>query len=216
MKVVLFCGGESLRLAEQAEAVPKPMITIGYRPILWHLMRSTPTGATPTSCSAWERRLMSSRTTSSAMTRRSPTTSCSRTAARSLELLNTDIHDWRITFTDSGLRTNVGQRLLAARRYLPREEIPRQLRRRAHRPAAARTGRGFPAAGQSGGLPIGTPPLLISPGVARPRRRGHGITDVHETDLWMNDGFFMFRQEIFDWLAAGNGRRVGANRRLPG
>jgi hypothetical protein len=43
-----------------------------------------------------------------------------------------------------------------------------------------------------------------------------GITDVHGTDLWMNDGFFMFRQEIFDWLAAGNGRRVGADRRLPG
>ena len=31
MKVVLFCGGGSLRLAEQAEAVPKPMITVGYR-----------------------------------------------------------------------------------------------------------------------------------------------------------------------------------------
>ena len=30
-----------------------------------------------------------------------------------------------------------------------------------------------------------------------------GITDVHGTDLWMNGGFFMFRQEIFDYLRDG-------------
>ena len=39
MKVVLFSGGEGLRLPEQSEAVPKPMITVGYRPILWHVMK---------------------------------------------------------------------------------------------------------------------------------------------------------------------------------
>jgi glucose-1-phosphate cytidylyltransferase len=39
MKVVLFCGGRGLRLREHSEAVPKPMVQIGYRPILWHVMR---------------------------------------------------------------------------------------------------------------------------------------------------------------------------------
>ena len=39
MKVVLFTGGKSLRLPGQSEEVPKPMITVGYRPILWHVMR---------------------------------------------------------------------------------------------------------------------------------------------------------------------------------
>ena len=38
MKVVLFCGGLGMRIRDE-ENVPKPMITIGYRPILWHLMR---------------------------------------------------------------------------------------------------------------------------------------------------------------------------------
>ena len=39
MKVVLFCGGRGIRLREHSEAIPKPMVPIGYRPILWHVMR---------------------------------------------------------------------------------------------------------------------------------------------------------------------------------
>ena len=38
-KVVLFCGGQGLRLREYAESVPKPMAPIGLRPVLWHVMR---------------------------------------------------------------------------------------------------------------------------------------------------------------------------------
>src|SRR6266508_2469658 len=39
MKVVLFCGGQGLRLPRHSETIPKPMAIIGYRPILWHVMR---------------------------------------------------------------------------------------------------------------------------------------------------------------------------------
>ena len=39
MKVVLFCGGLGMRIREYSELVPKPMVTIGYRPILWHVMK---------------------------------------------------------------------------------------------------------------------------------------------------------------------------------
>ena len=39
MKVVLFCGGLGLRLRDYADHIPKPMVLIGYRPILWHVMK---------------------------------------------------------------------------------------------------------------------------------------------------------------------------------
>jgi glucose-1-phosphate cytidylyltransferase len=39
MKVVLFCGGFGTRMQEYSETIPKPMVTIGYRPILWNLMK---------------------------------------------------------------------------------------------------------------------------------------------------------------------------------
>ena len=50
MKVVLFCGGRGMRMREFSENIPKPMVPVGPRPILWHLMRYyAHTTATPTS-----------------------------------------------------------------------------------------------------------------------------------------------------------------------
>ena len=39
MKVVIFCGGAGTRLKEETEYKPKPMVMIGDRPILWHIMK---------------------------------------------------------------------------------------------------------------------------------------------------------------------------------
>jgi len=39
MKVVIFCGGLGTRLREETEFKPKPMVEIGGRPILWHIMK---------------------------------------------------------------------------------------------------------------------------------------------------------------------------------
>ena len=40
MKVVILAGGRGSRLAELTEVVPKPMVRIGERPILWHIMKT--------------------------------------------------------------------------------------------------------------------------------------------------------------------------------
>ena len=39
MKVVILCGGKGTRLREETEYKPKPMVEIGGRPILWHIMK---------------------------------------------------------------------------------------------------------------------------------------------------------------------------------
>ena len=40
MKVVLFAGGFGTRISEESHLRPKPMIEIGGKPILWHIMKS--------------------------------------------------------------------------------------------------------------------------------------------------------------------------------
>jgi len=40
VKVVILAGGFGTRLSEYTETIPKPMVTIGGRPILWHIMRT--------------------------------------------------------------------------------------------------------------------------------------------------------------------------------
>jgi glucose-1-phosphate cytidylyltransferase len=39
MKVVILCGGQGTRLREETEYRPKPMVHVGHRPILWHIMK---------------------------------------------------------------------------------------------------------------------------------------------------------------------------------
>src|SRR5580692_3138192 len=39
MKVVILCGGKGTRLREETEYRPKPMVPIGNRPMLWHIMK---------------------------------------------------------------------------------------------------------------------------------------------------------------------------------
>ena len=39
MKVVILAGGRGTRLSEETHSIPKPMVAIGGRPILWHIMR---------------------------------------------------------------------------------------------------------------------------------------------------------------------------------
>ena len=40
MKVVILAGGFGTRLSEYTESIPKPMVTVGGRPILWHIMKT--------------------------------------------------------------------------------------------------------------------------------------------------------------------------------
>src|SRR5680860_431064 len=40
MKTIILCGGRGMRLQEETEYKPKPLVTIGGRPILWHIMKT--------------------------------------------------------------------------------------------------------------------------------------------------------------------------------
>ena len=39
MKVMILCGGMGTRLRDVSEVLPKPMVPVGGRPILWHVMK---------------------------------------------------------------------------------------------------------------------------------------------------------------------------------
>ena len=121
MKVVLFCGGLGTRLREHSDTIPKPLVNIGVRPILWHLMRYYAhfghkdfilclgyRGDLVREYFLNYREALSNDFTLS-------------DGGRSIELLQEDIKDWRITFVDTGLHSNIGQRLMKVRKFVERE-----------------------------------------------------------------------------------------------
>jgi glucose-1-phosphate cytidylyltransferase len=118
MKVVLFCGGLGLRIREAGENTPKPMVTVGYRPILWHVMKYYAHFGHKDFVLALGYRgdviknyfLNYSECLSNDFTLSE--------GGKKLDLMGSDIHDWKITFVETGLSSNIGQRLKAVERYV--------------------------------------------------------------------------------------------------
>jgi glucose-1-phosphate cytidylyltransferase len=123
MKVVLFCGGLGTRLREHSETMPKPLVSVGYRPIIWHLMRYYAHYGHKdfVLCLGYRGDLIREYFLNYREELTNDfTLDC---ADRSVVRHSEDIRDWKITFVDTGLHSNIGQRLLRAKKYLEKEEM---------------------------------------------------------------------------------------------
>ncbi len=201
MKVVLFCGGQGIRLRAHSEDMPKPMVSVGYRPVLWHIMRYYAhfgykdfilcLGYKADDIKSYFLRYEEALSNDFVLSGES----------RSVDLLGHDIADWRITFVDTGLNASIGQRLRAVRRYVGDE------------PFLANYGDVLTDAP----LDERVEKFLASDTVAslmcvRPtsysfhlvRRNGSNLVThvdaVGTSDLWINGGYFIFRPAIFDFI----------------
>jgi glucose-1-phosphate cytidylyltransferase len=204
MKVVLFCGGLGMRLREYSEHIPKPMVNIGYRPILWHVMRYYAYYGYRdfVLCLGYGADVVKNYFLNYSECLSNDFVLSQ--GGKSLELLNSDIQDWRITFVDTGLTSNIGQRLKLAERYLADQDV-------------------F-LANYSDGLTDAPLPvqvdefrrcdkvasfLSVKPNLSYhfvstdPNGVVDRITDVRQSDLRINGGYFIFRREVFEYIHAG-------------
>jgi glucose-1-phosphate cytidylyltransferase len=204
MKVVIFCGGLGMRLREVGEDIPKPMVPIGHRPILWHLMKYyAHYGHTDfILCLGYRGDVIKKYFLNYEET--SSNDFVLSGGGREIELMNRDISDWRITFADTGVNANIGQRLMAVRKYLTDEDA--FLANYAdgltdmHLPSALER---FASRGKIGNFVSIRPNLSFHAVSGLADGRVSEIKPVRETDLRINTGFFMFRREIFDYMRPG-------------
>jgi glucose-1-phosphate cytidylyltransferase len=121
MKVVLFCGGLGMRIREYSEDVPKPMVPIGYRPILWHVMKYYAHFGHKEFilCLGYKADVIKQYFLNYDECLSNDFT---LSGAGNVNLANSDIHDWKISFVDTGINTNIGGRLRAVRDYLEDDE----------------------------------------------------------------------------------------------
>jgi glucose-1-phosphate cytidylyltransferase len=123
MKVVLFCGGLGTRLRDYSDRIPKPLVEIGSRPILWHLMRYYAhfghkdfilcLGYRGSSIKSYFRNYDECLSNDFVFSQ----------GGRKLELLQKDIDDWNITFVDTGERSRIGERLRRVRGHVESEDV---------------------------------------------------------------------------------------------
>lgn len=202
MKVVLFCGGLGMRLREHSEAIPKPMVHVGYRPILWHLMKYYAHFGHRDFilCLGWRADYVKNYFLNYDECASNDFT----LHGDHVQLHNQDIQDWKITFVDTGQDAVVGERLRRIRPYLDGEErflanysdglsdvyLPAMIEHHCHRNAVATC---------LCVKPTQTFHLLDTD----EQGMASAITPVSQTRQWMNGGFFVLDQAIFDYIRPG-------------
>lgn len=204
MKVVLFCGGLGTRLREYSETIPKPMVEIGYRPIIWHLMRYYAHFGHKDFilCLGYKgdyiknyflkyNECLSNNFTLS-------------NGGKKIQLHNSDIEDWTISFVDTGLNANIGQRLVAVKPYLEGESA-----------FLANYADGlsdlnlnlyldhFRQQGKVASFLAVQPSQSFHVVALNGSAEVSSIRPVGDSDLWINGGFFAFKPQIFDYIQAG-------------
>ena len=204
MKVVLFCGGLGMRLREYSESVPKPMVNIGYRPILWHVMKyyahyghkdfilclGYKSDSIKNYFINYDEWLSNDFVLSG--------------GGSELDLLNSDIQDWRITFVDTGLNSNIGQRLKLVEKHLEGEDV-----------FLANYSDGltnldldenienFLNLGKTASFLCVAPTQSFHVVSMGSNGAVNAIRHIADADMWINGGYFIFTKDIFDYMNEG-------------
>jgi glucose-1-phosphate cytidylyltransferase len=203
MKVVLFCGGLGMRLRDYSETLPKPMVPIGYRPILWHVMKYYAHFGHKDFILCLGYRADAVKNYFLNYNECVSNDFVLSAGGKNLELYNSDIQDWRITFADTGVESNIGMRLKAVEKYLDGEEeflanysdgltdlnLPEQLDHfHKHDKVAS-----FLAVRPS----LSYHMVSIEEGESN---LVSGIRAINNGSVRINGGFFVFKTKIFDYI----------------
>jgi glucose-1-phosphate cytidylyltransferase len=215
MKVVLFCGGLGLRLRDYATDLPKPLVEVGHRPVLWHLMKYYAhyghkdfilcLGYGQTAIKSYFLKYDECASNDFVLSN----------GGRTIDLHKRDLEDWRITFVDTGVNSNVGERLRRVRHLLDGEEM-----------FLANYADGlsdldfssyvdaFVKKGKIGCFLSVRVPHTYHIVHADSENFAQKLEPVSEAPIRINGGFFVLRQAIFDYMNEGEELVVEPFRRL--
>jgi glucose-1-phosphate cytidylyltransferase len=193
-----------MRLREYSENIPKPMVPVGYRPILWHVMRYYAhfghkdfilcLGYRGDSIKKYFLEYDETQSNDFVLSQ----------GGKQIDLLASDIHDWKITFVDTGLNSNIGMRLKKVQEHLAGEEmflanysdgvsdLPL--------PGAIETFRQSDAVASFVGV---IPTQSFHLVTVEDGGKVKNIRHVKDVGMRINGGYFVMRQEIFDWMKPG-------------
>jgi glucose-1-phosphate cytidylyltransferase len=204
MKVVLFCGGAGMRLRGYADDVPKPMVQIGTRPILWHLMKYYAhyghkdfilcLGYKGNSIKDYFLNYDESASNDFVWSQ----------GGKKIHFLNRDIDDWTITFVQTGANATIGERLRAVESYVKDDEmflanyadglsdvpLPDVVER-------------FERSSAIASLLLVQPTASFDIVTCGPGGMVSNIRGLSNSEIWINGGYFVLRREIFRYMNRG-------------
>jgi glucose-1-phosphate cytidylyltransferase len=204
MKVVLFCGGLGTRLRDYSEQIPKPLVEVGSRPIMLHMMRyyahfghkefilclGHKGSAIKSYFRNYDECLFNDFTYAD--------------GGQKIELLKRDIADWKITFVDTGSRATIGERLRQVRKYVEPDDY--FLANYSDALTDLDLGKyvaDFKKRNKVASFLTVKVPQTFH--IVRADAEGHlqGLEFVGDSSIRINGGYFAFKREIFDYMNEG-------------
>jgi glucose-1-phosphate cytidylyltransferase len=202
MKVVILCGGKGTRLREETEYRPKPLVTIGGKPILWHIMKTYSAYGFHefVLCLGYKGEMIKDYFINYDLLNSDFTISL---GSKQIVKASTahDEADWRVSLVDTGDETMTGGRLARIRKYIGADErffltygdgvsdvnIDELLR--FHRESGRiATLTGVHPLGRFGELSV------------EDNRVKRFAEKPAASDTWINGGYFVLNRRVFDYL----------------
>lgn len=200
MKVVIFAGGLGTRLAEETDVRPKPMVEIGGKPILWHIMKIySHYGYNEfIICLGYKGFYIKEYFMDYFMHNSDMTIELN---SNKLDIHFTQTESFKVTLVDTGLNTKTAGRLQCIKKYIGNEtfmltygdgvadvDIPRLVQfHKAHNKLATITA--IQPEARFGGMEIGADNIVQ---IFKEKPKGDG--------KWINGGFFVLSPGVFDFL----------------
>lgn len=199
MKVVLFCGGFGMRMRQNADSLPKPMIQLGHRPIIWHIMKYYAYFGHKEFilCLGWKGEVIKEFFLNY---EQKPLL-----ARNNVDMPGGDVPDWRIRFIDTGISSTIGQRLKKMETHLQGTQtflanytdgltdfrLPDLIDFHFDRKVIATF--------------LSVKPNYNSFNAVKADSAGfvHHFPALENLDLWINGGFFVFSTQIFQYIREG-------------
>lgn len=204
MKVLILAGGLGSRLSEETTLRPKPMVEIGGRPILWHIMKIySHFGYNEFIVLCGYKGYMIKEYFTNYYSHMSDMTICMKS--------NTITHHanhaepWEVTLVDTGLENMTGSRIKQVRKYIGEEPFMltygdgvgdiniTDLVKYHQSHGKALTMTSVQPEGRYGSLVVNSENRVLS---FQEKPKGDGA--------WINAGFFVCQPEVFDYIAEGD------------
>jgi glucose-1-phosphate cytidylyltransferase len=203
VKVVIFCGGLGVRMGEETQRIPKPMIEIGGKPILWHIMRYYAEWGHNEFilCLGYKGEVIKDYFLSYNEALFNDFVLERNGSDTKLELLSNDLREWRITFADTGINATIAERLKAVESHLDEDEV-----------FLATYGDGLTDAPLTAMIDAFRASAKVAMFLlVRPAFNAHLVTtdgdgvvltieDMSRSDVRINGGFFVLRHAILDLI----------------
>lgn len=201
MKTIILAGGFGSRLSEETEIRPKPMVEIGYRPILWHILKIY--------AHYGYNDFLIALGYKGEHIKRYVTEYASLSANLTVDLgnatveahpLNGEVEDWRVVLVDTGWHTETGGRLLKLAPYLDETTFMMTFGDGVSDVDVNALVAFHKAHGK----------LATLTAVRPPARFGHVVLDGDQVaefsekpqvgEGWINGGFFVLERKVFDYI----------------